>query len=336
MNCPKCGSLTPPGAAYCPVCNEPLSQSYAAPQGYGADPGYGYQQPGYMQQPVYVQQPGGYPPQAAGGYAQPYQQMGNGYQQSAYPTGYQQPYQYGEQRPNPFSSAIGELPHTFLQCLREPGEALRGLLERNDTVTGLLVCGVTLALTFFGGMTLLRGFMGSLFSTLASVLGLNVSSEASALNQNLNAIAGRVGPAAGGVAVLCQLFAILIPAVIACVYLLAICKTPFSWPLALGLICVPTCPTAVALLVAMLLSLLSPWLALAVVLCGAAFSYLQLGLLMEAVTGRSGQQGFAPRAVCLCLSLALTLAALALVGGNLSVGVFNRVLTLLSSAGSIL
>lgn len=38
MNCPKCGTPIPQGAAFCPVCNEPLSA---------------YVQPGYM--PGYAQ-----------------------------------------------------------------------------------------------------------------------------------------------------------------------------------------------------------------------------------------------------------------------------------------
>ena len=48
MNCPKCGTLIPQGAAFCPVCNEPVS-AYVQP---GYMPGYtqgmpqNYSQPG--------------------------------------------------------------------------------------------------------------------------------------------------------------------------------------------------------------------------------------------------------------------------------------------------
>ena len=55
MNCPKCGTPIPQGAAFCPVCNEPLSA---------------YVQPGYM--PGYAQgMPQGYPPPGPGVGVQP-------------------------------------------------------------------------------------------------------------------------------------------------------------------------------------------------------------------------------------------------------------------------
>ena len=55
MNCPKCGTLIPQGAAFCPVCNEPVSA---------------YVQPGYM--PGYTQgMPHGYPQPGPGAGMQP-------------------------------------------------------------------------------------------------------------------------------------------------------------------------------------------------------------------------------------------------------------------------
>ena len=55
MNCPKCGTPIPQGAAFCPVCNEPVSA---------------YVQPGYM--PGYAQgMPQGYPQPGPGAAMQP-------------------------------------------------------------------------------------------------------------------------------------------------------------------------------------------------------------------------------------------------------------------------
>ena len=51
-----------PGAAFCPICNEPLQQSPTIPpQGFPNDPNAVYgQQPGYSQQPPVNGMPGGY------------------------------------------------------------------------------------------------------------------------------------------------------------------------------------------------------------------------------------------------------------------------------------
>ena len=60
MNCPKCGTPIPQGAAFCPVCNEPLA-AYVQP---GYMPGYpqGAAQP-YAQQGMQPQPPMGGPQQ---------------------------------------------------------------------------------------------------------------------------------------------------------------------------------------------------------------------------------------------------------------------------------
>ena len=121
MNCPKCGSPVAPGATFCPVCSEPLSQPAGAPQGFPNDPNAAYgQQPVYSQQAPFNGYPNGYGGYQAG--QQPGVQPGYPpYGQQTYPTGYQQPYQYGETRQNPFSSAMSELPHVFSLSFKNPG-----------------------------------------------------------------------------------------------------------------------------------------------------------------------------------------------------------------------
>ena len=82
MNCPKCGTPIPQGAAFCPVCNEPLSA---------------YVQPGYM--PGYAQgMPQGYPPPGPGVGVQPPMSGAQGMQP---PPAAQQPYMGAQQQPYP-------------------------------------------------------------------------------------------------------------------------------------------------------------------------------------------------------------------------------------------
>lgn len=362
MNCPKCGSALTPGALFCPVCNEPLSAGYSAPQGYQqpyAYPQQGYQDPyqgqsfqptapaqqpmgqavpGQMPQPT--QQPaagyntGGFAAYPQQGYQDPYQ--GQSFQN--FPTGYQPPYAYGEQRPNanPVLSAISYLPHGFLYSFRNPSEVYREMLERNDKLTCPLVTAVMLLLSFLCGMTIMRSFVGIAFSLISTLTGVALASSSASMNQGISYVAGRIAPSVGGIAALCQLISILVPAIVITVYLTAVCKLRFSWPMALGLMTISTYPTVVIALVSMLASLLAPWLSIICILCGIVVSYVQLGALISFATGRTEQQLFVPKAVCLGVSLAVTLGIIALVGGVLMSGVLNRMLQLLTNVGSLI
>lgn len=350
MNCPKCGSPVAPGAFFCPVCNEPFAAGYEQ-QPYAE--GYA----GYPQQAFGQRQSGGYPP--VGGYsagypqqeyAQPQQQnyaqppaFQQSYaqygQQGSYPAGYQSPYVYGQTAPregNPFWNAISEAPRSFLTSFRSPAEVLRGLMERRDLVSCPLVAGVMLLLAFLGGMVVLRGFISVLFTAFSAITGVSIAGDAASMNQGINYIAGRIAPSVGGIAALCQLFSMLLPAAVMMVYLCAVCKVRFSWELLFGFITVTTLPTVAVALLAMLLSLLSPWLAVLAMLCGMAVSYTQLGALMSYVTGKTEAQLLPAKMICFCASLLLTLFINGLVGGALLSGVLQRVLVLLANVGSLI
>ena len=120
------------------------------------------------------------------------------------------------------------------------------------------------------------------------------------------------------------------------VYLCGVAKVHFSWELLLGFVAVTTLPTAAVALLAMVLSLLSPWLALLVALCGMAVSYTQACGLLSAVTGRSDAQLLSVKMLLVALALALTLIVGGLVGGLLMRGVTQRVMVLLNSVGSLI
>lgn len=365
MNCPKCGTLIPQGAAFCPVCNEPVS-AYVQP---GYMPGYaqgmpqGYPQPGpgaAMQPPAGgaqtmpppVSGAQGMPPSAAqqtymGAPQQPYPQQQNlyrqsyvQYQQGTYPPGFQQPYSYGQppvaREANPLLTALSALPRTFLDSFTKPQEVLRGMLEKRDLLTGPIVAGLTLLLTFLCGMVVMRSFVGVLLSAISSLTGVSLASDAASMNQGVSYIAGRIAPSVGGAAVVCQLIGMAVPALVFMVYLCGVAKVHFSWELLLGFVGVTTLPTAAVALLAMVLSLLSPWLALLVALCGMAVSYTQACGLLSAVTGRSDAQLLSVKMLLVALALALTLIVGGLVGGLLMRGVTQRVMVLLNSVGSLI
>ena len=346
MNCPKCGNSLPQGAAFCPVCNEPLAayaaQAYPPQQGYQQPGMQGYQQPvpqqGYPQQAVYPQQTA-YSQQS--GYAQQppvYQQTYAQYQQGSYPPGYQQPYIYGQQpvkEPNALLGALSALPRTFLECFTHPGEALRGMMERRDLLTGPIAVVLVLLLTFLCGMVFMRGFIGVLLSAISALTGVSLASDAASLNQGVSYIAGRLAPSVGGMAVLCQLIGMVVPLMVYMVYLCVICKVRFSWDLLLGLLSVTTLPTTAVALLAMLVSLLSPWLALTVILCGMGISHALACGLLSLVTGRSDAQLLPAKLMLISVSLLLTLVLGGLLGSLMMGGVLQRMLVLLSNVGSL-
>jgi len=342
MNCPKCGNPLPQGAAFCPICNEPLAayapQAYPQQQGYQQPGMQGYQQPapqqGYQQQAAYPPQGGGYAQQ------QPmYQQTYAQYQQGSYPPGYQQPYIYGQQparEPNPVLGALSALPRTFLECFTRPGEALRGMMERRDLLTGPIAVGLVLLLTFLCGMVFMRGFIGVLLSAISALTGVSLASDAASLNQGVSYIAGRLGPSVGGIAVLCQLIGMVVPLMVYMIYLCVICKVRFSWELLLGFLSVTTLPTTAVALLAMLVSLLSPWLALTVILCGMGVSYALACGLLSLITGRPDAQLLPAKLALVSLSLLLTLVLGGLLGSLMMGGVMQRMLILLSNVGSLI
>ena len=346
MNCPKCGNILPQNAYFCPVCNEPVAQQAAYPyadaqQQTGQNPPvnpYGaYQQPQAGYQQPYPQQ-GYQQPQA--GYQPPYQQSYAQYgARGSYPPGYQPPFVYGQpgqSASNKFLSALSDLPRAFLDSFTKPAEVLRKLMEGQDRLTGLIVAGIVLLMSFLCGMALARGAVSLAFSGLSSLTGVSLAGDAASFNQGVSYVTGRIAPAVGGVAALCQLLGTLCPAAVAMVYLCAVCKARFSWELLLGFTAVTSLPTAAISLAMILLSFLSPWLSLVAMLCGWAVSYAQMGALMEFVTGRTQAQLFPAKIACYSIGILLTSVLVALVGGALMSGVLNRMVTLLANVGSLI
>lgn len=306
MNCPNCGSPLPMGAAQCPAC-------------------------GFQQQPVYPQYQQGYPQQQAYPTYMPYQQ---GHTMP----GYQQPYIYGQTPPrenSSFTAALSELPQAFLRSFAHPAQLLRSMMEKHDLLSAPIVAFIVLLLSFLGGMVIIRSFVGLLFSILTG-LGANLAGDSAAMNQGITYITGRIAPAVGGIAVLCQLMNMLIPTLVFLGYLCLIRKVLFSWELAMGMLTVTTLPTVGFALLAMLLSLLSPWPALLAMLCGMAISYVQLCGMLSPVTSCADEKLMPAKMGLVALSFLLTLLADMVVGGLLMGRVVQTVLALLYSVGSLL
>lgn len=317
MNCPKCGTVVAPGAPFCPVCNEPL---YQQPPAYGPQ---GYGQPS---------QPPAYGPQG-------FQQSYANYQAGSYPPGTQAPYVYGQPVKPKRPSLVGvlcDLPHVFLDSFSKPVEVLRTLMERRDLLTAPLVAGIVLVLSFLCGMVVLRGLIGSLFSAIATLTGASLAQSASSMNQGISYVAGRVAPAVGGIAALCQMLAIVLPLGVYMTYLCAIRKLRFSWELLAGFAAVTTLPSVAAVLLAMALALLSPYLALFPLLCGVVVSQVQACGMVAALIAEPEERLLRVRMALVCLSLVLTGALCGAVGGALMGGVVNRVLLLMASVSSLI
>lgn len=354
MNCPNCGATVAPGTMYCPICNTNLTfapQQQWVQQNPTFQPPY--QQGGYPQDfapqqswQQQTQQPvnGGYmdfnsPMQQAQGYAQqnaPAQQYAGQNYGSYQQQGYAQNYGgYQQMAPaNPVMGLLTELPRTFAGCFTQPGEVLRSLVERGDLLTCPIVVGVVMVVVFLGGMAAMRGVVSVLFGLIASLTGISLASDSASMQQGINYIAGQVAPAVGGIAVLCQLIAIAVPVLVVLVYLCSICKMPFSWHVTLGMVTVTTMPTVVFALLGMLLSFISPWLCLLIMIVGIVIAYLQLSNMLNTITGISDAQLLPVKMVCFPIAILLTLALLWLVGGNLLGGVFQQMLSLLGNTSS--
>lgn len=299
MNCTGCGNPLPPGAQACPYCGTPLNP-YGQPNGQNV-----YQQ-------SYVQ-----------------------YQPGQYPTGYQTPYGYGQEpvrEPYGVLHALSGLPRAFVESFSNPGEVLRSMVERRDWLSGPIVAALVLVMAALSGLVIMRGFVDVLLSMAAAFTGSGMTGA----SQSAAYIAGRIAPSVGGIVALCQLISMLVPTAVFMVYICMICHVAFSWELALGFLAVTSLGTVAVSLMAMALSLLSPWLALAVMICGMAISYTQACGMLGLITARADVQLMRAKLILTCLSILLTLALNGLAGGLLMSGVMQRVMGLLHSVGSLI
>ena len=365
---PKAGQ-TPPTAWEQPAPLQPMSalqpltgfgtpktprpsypQQPAAPQNsgfgqpVGQQPGYDqpYPQQSYPQQPVAPQNPGfGQPVGQQPGYDQTYANQSYPQQSPVQQPPTKQPtaqdYAYQGQRvqtANPVTELLSELPQVFRTCFTDPGDMLRTLVNRGDVITGPIVLAVTLVLVFLGGMAAVRGVVSIIFRLITSLTGISLANSTSALRQGINYVAGQIAPAVGGIAVLCQLIAILVPVAVILIYLYLAHHLPINWVMALEMATVATTPTIPIALLGMLAAMISPALAVFAMVLGMVVAYLQLGHMLDTILGGTDVQQLKAKMICFPIAVLLTLALVFLLGGNLSGNVFVHMISLLRNMGT--
>lgn len=294
------GAYQQPGA-------QPSGSYGAYQQPAGGTVGYAaYQQPGTQPAGSY----GAYQPGNTGAYA-PWQQTAapaqpeepapakrnrfrtqyGEYTQEA--SGYRQPGIYGRsgvQRQTADSpsamTALSELPRDVPAAFTDPGSLLRSVMERRDAMKAVLAMVITLVLAFLSAIVVSRGFLNTLVRSLGNLKGYALASL-----QGVNSATWQAAPLLGGVAVLWTALSSVLITAVYMGYLCGVRKINFSWEMAYGYLTVTAFPAAAAALAAMLLSILSPWLALPVILCGLAARIAQAGGMLSTVLGQEPPVG---------------------------------------------
>ena len=164
-------------------------------------------------------------------------------------------------------------------------------------------------------MFMTRSVIASLFSSISSLTGTQMAGDAASMNQGINYIAGKMAAPLGGIAAVCELLAILLPAVVAIVYLCAIRKVRFSFVLISNIVALATLPSIAAAVLCMLASLISPLVGLAVILLGDIVSYVILCTVIARVTGEPEQHSVMTKIGIICTSEAVRLLFIQLIGG---------------------
>ncbi len=364
MNCSKCGSSVPPNVVFCPICNEPTGirldemvqdaqinpvqesepviyapQSYAPQQGYAAQPGYppqnyapqGYAPQGYTPQDFnaqsYAPQNGAYQPQQNMQQNAAFQPGYPQYNASSSMPGYQPPYKYGQPNGNlkpadKIVSVLKELPKNLIDSILRPADLLRRNTESHDTIFAPTAAGIALLLSFLFGMALTRSVVWSLISGLSSTVGSYVGTAS--FKSEIGEIIGYLSPSIGGIYVLCQLLVLAVPIAISMAYLCVVRKARFSTDLLFGYLSVTALPVSAFLILMILLSFISPLLALLPLVCSAVVTCVQMSSLTAFVTSSTETELHKERIICCSLSVFICIILVALIGGGLLKGAIEN------------
>ena len=240
--------------------------------------------------------------------------------------------------------ALLDLPQVIRGAFTNPASTLQGMIRREDKYTGGIVVLLSLIFAFLAGMILTKGALGMLLSTMSGLTGLQLADSAASLNQGggggggggVGYLAGKISVSVGGVAVICQLIAALVPVIISMAYLSLLRQVRFSFVLASGFAAIVTLPILLALLLAAVCSLITPYLSLLILFFGQIVSYVLLCNLAVQLTDSDISRTVPAQASLVCLSELVKILLIAVIGGAMLSGVFQTLSGLTNSVSGLL
>lgn len=355
MRCTHCGSIIPPGVQRCPICGA-SPDSLQAQEDFRLHRQYPKMNPPAQTGIDFTAMPeenAGMPDPYAqpGANARPASENANRYATPAFHTyrqqiltgpqqGRQAAYE-GQSRDsyNPggaFSNTLSDLPQIARGAFTNPTATLQGMIRREDRFTGMLLLMLSVIFAFLAGMILVKGALGSVFAVAGGVTGLQLADSAASLNQGVAYLAGKINVSVGGIAAVCQLIAAAVPVAVTALYLCLGRKVRFSFPLLNGLTAVAVLPNLAALVLASVLSLLTPYLSAFVLLCGQVTGYVMLCAVATQLIAVKPQRAVLTQTVLVCVSELLKILLIALIGGALLGGVLRTLSGLTNSMGGLL
>ncbi|MBN1777914.1 MAG: hypothetical protein JW811_07305 [Clostridiales bacterium] len=339
MKCLKCGFILPPGAEKCPICGGKVNSAQEDPRARQPYPGVGAQRNNPPADAGY-----GFSAGDSEGrqnrYATPAFHTYRKQVLSNFPQNQQANYQGqprdGYNRGSAFMRALLDLPQVVRSAFTDPMGTLQGMIRREDRFSGLIVVLLSLLFAFLAGMILTRGALGVAFSAMSGLTGLELADSAASLNQGVGYLAGKVAAPVGGIAAVCQLIAALVPAVVAMAYLILLKQLRFSFLLASGFTAIVTLPNLIALLLASVFSLITPYLSLLILFFGQVVSYVLLCTMAMQLANPDGEKSVPVQSALVCLSELMKVILIAVIGGAMMSGVIRTLSSLTNSVSGLL
>ena len=119
----------------------------------------------------------------------------------------------------------------------------------------------------------------------------------------------------GGIAAVSQLIAAMVPAAVVMVYLSVMRQVRFSFLLLSGFTAIITLPNLLALVLASVCGLISPYLSLMVLVFGQIYGYVLLCTMTVRLAGLEAGRAVPAQALLICLSEFTKLILIAVIGG---------------------
>jgi len=234
-----------------------------------------------------------------------------------------------------FMRALLDLPQVVKSAFTDPMGTLQGMIRREDRFSGGIVVLLSLIFAFLAGMILTRSALGTLFSAMSGLTGLELADSTASLNQGVSYLAGKIAAPVGGIAAVCQLIAALVPVVVTMAYLSLLKQLRFSFLLASGFTAIITLPNLLALVLASAFSLITPYLSLLTLFSGLVVSYVLLCNMTMQLVNPDGERSVPVQSALVCLSELMKIILIAVIGGAMMSGVVRTLSSLTSSVSGL-